>query len=73
MTLCAAGIWASGDLELVGPGCAVPDLPAHFVRRERLEERVNLAPEGRLTVVTGVAGAGKSVLLAGWARHPRLA
>ncbi len=69
MTLCAASLWASGDLELVGPGCAVPDLPGHFVRRERLEEQVNLAPEGRLTVVTGGAGAGKSVLLAGWARH----
>ena len=60
--------WAADDASVVGLGCWVPDVPPHFVRRERLEDRLNDAVGSRLTVVTGMAGGGKSVLLAGWAR-----
>ena len=56
------------DAPVVGPGYWVPDVPPHFVCRERLEARLDDGMESRLTTVTGMAGAGKSVLLAGWAR-----
>ena len=63
--------WTTGAATVVGPGCWVPDLPRHYVRRERLEARLDDAVRSRLAVVTGPAGGGKSVLLAGWARRRR--
>ena len=66
MTLCESLDSSVGGTG-VGPSAAVPDLPAHFVRRERLESRLSEPREGRVTLVTGMAGSGKSVLVAGWA------
>ena len=60
---------AAGAVAVVGPGCWVPAVPPNFVRRERLEARLNGAVGSPLTMVVGMAGAGKSVLLAGWARR----
>ena len=61
--------WTANDAAVVGQGYWVPDLPPHFVCRERLEARLDDAVKSRLTTVTGMAGAGKSVVLAGWARR----
>ena len=58
----------TGVLAPVGPGCWVPDVPPHFVRRENFEARLNQAVGLPLTVVAAGPGAGKSVSLAGWAR-----
>ncbi len=68
-TLTETKRWGTGAVAVVGPGCWVPAVPPHFVRRERLEVRLNDAARSPLTVVEGMAGAGKSVLLAGWARR----
>jgi LuxR family transcriptional regulator, maltose regulon positive regulatory protein len=51
-----------------------PHVPAAFVPRPRLTTRLDAGVRGALTVVSGPAGAGKSVLLADWAsRHARVA
>jgi LuxR family maltose regulon positive regulatory protein len=49
-----------------------PALPATLVTRSVLHDRLTAGAGQRLTVVVGSAGAGKSVLLAGWtaARPP---
>ena len=39
-----------------------------WVSRPRLETKLTAGVQGRLTVVTGPPGAGKTALLAGWAR-----
>ena len=44
-----------------------PALPKTLVVRSGLRERLPVGAAGRLTVVVGPAGAGKSVLLADWA------
>ncbi len=44
-----------------------PALPATLMTRSALHERLAAGSGQRLTVVVGSAGAGKSVLLAGWA------
>jgi LuxR family transcriptional regulator, maltose regulon positive regulatory protein len=44
-----------------------PALPATLVTRSVLHDRLTAGAGQRLTVVVGSAGAGKSVLLAGWA------
>jgi LuxR family transcriptional regulator, maltose regulon positive regulatory protein len=44
-----------------------PALPATLVTRSALHDRLKAGAEGRLTVVVGSAGAGKSVLLSSWA------
>ncbi len=51
------------------PISSLPELPKHFLRRERLESRISQGLSRRLTLVTGMAGAGKSVLVAGWAHQ----
>ena len=63
-----ASLWRTHAVGLAGPAYWAPALPPDFIRRDRLEGRLSEALGRRLTVVTGVAGAGKSVLLAGWAR-----
>jgi LuxR family maltose regulon positive regulatory protein len=50
-----------------------PHVPAAFVPRPRLTARLDEGVRGPLTVLTGSAGAGKSVLLSDWAsRQTRL-
>ena len=44
-----------------------PTLPATLITRPGLHERLAAGSDQRLTTVVGSAGAGKSVLLAGWA------
>ncbi len=43
-------------------------MPLFAIRRMRLEERLNLHPDRRVILVHGPAGAGKTVLVAQWAR-----
>jgi LuxR family maltose regulon positive regulatory protein len=47
---------------------SVPALPGRYVPRQRLHAAVDAAAELPLTVVVGVPGAGKSVLLESWLR-----
>ncbi len=44
-----------------------PNLPRHWVRRDRLDWQLSVAVQRPLTILTGPPGAGKSVLLADWA------
>ena len=44
-----------------------PELPATLITRSELHDRLAAGSGERLTTVVGSAGAGKSVLLAGWA------
>ena len=44
-----------------------PNLPSHWVRRDRLDRQLSLAVQRPLTIIAGPPGSGKSVLLAGWA------
>jgi LuxR family transcriptional regulator, maltose regulon positive regulatory protein len=50
---------------------AVPLLPPHHVSRERLLRSVDEAAPSALTLVCAGAGAGKTVLLADWARQQK--
>ncbi|MFC8194691.1 LuxR C-terminal-related transcriptional regulator [Streptomyces sp. NPDC060006] len=47
---------------------AVPKRPAMFLRRERLVEHLDQSLLTPLTLVNGAAGAGKTLLVADWAR-----
>jgi LuxR family transcriptional regulator, maltose regulon positive regulatory protein len=49
------------------PRAAVPAPPPATVRRERLEDRLDRLADRAVTVVTGPAGSGKTVLLGSWA------
>lgn len=51
------------------PGYAVPQLPARYVRRRQLEERLEAGVASGMVVVSAPAGAGKTMLLASWAGH----
>jgi LuxR family maltose regulon positive regulatory protein len=44
-------------------------LARHWIRRDRLDSQLSLAAQRRLTIVTGPPGAGKTALLADWARR----
>ena len=50
-----------------------PGRPEHYVRRQRLFELLDDVVAAPLTVVVAPAGAGKSLLLAGWMEHSALA
>ncbi|MFD5806178.1 LuxR C-terminal-related transcriptional regulator [Streptomyces sp. NPDC127020] len=50
---------------------AVPALPATFLRRGRLTRRLDAGPDTPLTLVSGAAGAGKTLLVADWAARAR--
>jgi LuxR family maltose regulon positive regulatory protein len=65
-TLCNFRAWG-GDAPVVMRRRELPALPPDFVSRERLVAKVCAAVRRRLTLVTGVPGAGKSALLADWA------
>src|SRR5688500_2818617 len=47
----------------------VPELPAEFMRRPALRQRLNEATPGQVTVVSAPAGSGKTLLLADWVRQ----
>src|SRR3954470_3044593 len=49
------------------PRAAVPAPPPMAIPRERLEDELDRGSQRDLTVVTGPAGSGKTVLLASWA------
>jgi LuxR family maltose regulon positive regulatory protein len=49
------------------PRAAVPAPPPVTIRRGRLEDELDRASARDLTIVTGPAGSGKTVLLASWA------
>jgi LuxR family maltose regulon positive regulatory protein len=53
--------------EVVRPQAATPAAPPATVRRERLEDRLDVHAGRAVAVVTGPAGSGKTVLLAAWA------
>ncbi|MFI7008447.1 LuxR C-terminal-related transcriptional regulator [Streptomyces sp. NPDC050145] len=69
----AGALMPSGEAVLVSR-FATPRLPGTFVRRTRLTERLTRAQAGpgRLTLVNGPAGAGKTLLVADWARTSAL-
>ncbi|NIH83827.1 LuxR C-terminal-related transcriptional regulator [Amycolatopsis granulosa] len=48
---------------------AVPDLPVHFVSRPRLLALLDRAATSPVSIVCAPAGAGKTLLLAEWARR----
>ena len=61
----------TGDAERSASRLALPQLPA-AVLRNRLFDRLDLGTEGLLTVLTGPAGAGKTVLMSTWfSERPR--
>lgn len=60
-----------GDSGAPGPGYAAPQLPARYVRRQHLEERLEAGVDAGLVVVSAPAGAGKTLLLASWAGSRR--
>jgi LuxR family transcriptional regulator, maltose regulon positive regulatory protein len=48
----------------------LPRLPSPWILRDGLDEKLSAAIGHRLTLVTGLPGAGKTVMLSGWAvRH----
>jgi LuxR family maltose regulon positive regulatory protein len=49
------------------PRAAIPAPPPAAIRRGRLEDELEHSSDRDLTVVTGPAGSGKTVLLASWA------
>lgn len=53
------------DEGLSGP---LPILPDYWMHRARLHQQLPATPRQRLTLVTGPAGSGKTLLVAGWAR-----
>jgi LuxR family transcriptional regulator, maltose regulon positive regulatory protein len=61
-------VWSGRDDSAIRAKFAPPPLPRHLVHRDRLDQKISLAVQHRLTVVTGPPGAGKTVLLADWAQ-----
>ncbi|MFK4227756.1 LuxR C-terminal-related transcriptional regulator [Streptomyces sp. NPDC019890] len=56
----------TGD-PLLAAKFSVPAVPGTFVRRKRLLDRLTEGTAGPLTLITGPAGAGKTMLAASWA------
>ena len=65
----SSGEGGSGGSGLPAPGYGVPELPAKYVRRRQLEQRLEAGVEAGLVVLSAPAGAGKTMLLASWAAH----
>ena len=51
------------------PRLTPPQLPPRYASRPRLIRQLDLAPSRPLTLLSAGPGAGKTVLLADWARH----
>jgi len=51
---------------------ARPHLPASFVTRRRLIDRLNEGTQGEVTLITAGPGSGKTVLVASWAETGQL-
>jgi LuxR family transcriptional regulator, maltose regulon positive regulatory protein len=51
------------------PRTALPVLPPATIVRQRLVDRLDAATRGPLTLISGPAGAGKTTLVASWARR----
>jgi LuxR family maltose regulon positive regulatory protein len=56
------------DSSLLTSKFAVPEAPPFMVTRPALIDRVTEGVRGPVTVITGLAGSGKTQLLASWAR-----
>ncbi|MFC4068731.1 helix-turn-helix transcriptional regulator, partial [Actinoplanes subglobosus] len=56
------------DSSLLTSKFAVPEAPPFMVTRPGLLDRVTEGVRGPVTVITGLAGSGKTQLLASWAR-----
>ena len=64
---------APGGDPLLATRFSLPVVPGTYVRRARLTERLTQGVRGPLTLVAGAAGAGKTLLVADWARTARSA
>ena len=58
----------AGQAKPVTAQSHVPGLPAWLVPRSRLDRQLSRGSQRPLTIVTGPAGAGKTVAIASWAR-----
>jgi LuxR family maltose regulon positive regulatory protein len=70
MTPTAGGLVISddcGDFGLFDDKLEIPDLGPTILRRPRIDELMGQATRHRVTIVTGPAGAGKTIACAGWA------
>ncbi|HYN71894.1 MAG TPA: LuxR C-terminal-related transcriptional regulator [Nakamurella sp.] len=58
----------SGPGGLLGTKIVPPTIPGGFLRRPRLEDRLDLGVTGPVTLVSAGAGPGKTLVVASWAR-----
>ena len=63
-----ADVATSGPGGLLGTKIVPPTVPAGFLRRARLEDRLDAGVTGPVTVVSAGAGSGKTLVAASWAR-----
>jgi LuxR family transcriptional regulator, maltose regulon positive regulatory protein len=56
---------------LLGIRVVPPTIPGGFLRRRRLEDRLDAGVAGPLTVLSAGAGSGKTLVAASWARRRR--
>ena len=56
---------------LLGIRVVPPTIPGGFLRRRRLEDRLDAGVSGPLTVLSAGAGSGKTLVAASWARQRR--
>ncbi len=56
---------------LLGIRVVPPTIPGGFLRRRRLEDRLDAGVSGPLTVLSAGAGSGKTLVAASWARRRR--
>src|SRR5688572_11996125 len=59
-------LWAGGTCPEVAARGSPPPVPALAIRRPRLEQLIDEAPDRHVVLVHGPAGAGKTVLVAQW-------
>lgn len=70
------GVWAMSRSNgriggLLGIRTVPPTIPGGFLRRRRLEDRLDAGVSGPLTVLSAGAGSGKTLVAASWARRRR--
>ena len=64
-------LWQSAHLPLLQSKIQAPRRPPVTVRRQRLLERLEAAPEVKLTLISAPAGYGKSTLLRNWEQRQK--